>query len=424
MKKILASLVSVLCFIPLVYSQTTDAPIRQSAIGVSFFLNDFITPQRIRSTSLNAVIRDKQSAKFKEMAPGLAFNYANGISPHMDFTADLSGCFVDYPMPNKPPFGNNQFLLEADAMVNFKLTTEAYWVIPYAAIGLGGHKYDVYYGAFIPVGLGLRLNLFDEAGVNLTGQYRIPVINETTNYHFYYSFGIYGIVGKKKEPPPPPVVVLPPQVTPPAPVDTDKDGINDDVDACPTVFGVARYKGCPIPDTDKDGINDEEDKCPNEFGVARYQGCPVPDRDKDGVNDEEDKCPDIPGVKENNGCPEIKEEVVKKIDYAAANILFVTGSAKLASSSFKHLDEVVQVINDHPGSKLAIDGHTDNTGTDAINNKLSQQRADAVKAYFVKKGIDENRITATGHGSSQPIADNKTAAGKKKNRRVEMKLGY
>jgi OmpA-OmpF porin, OOP family len=421
MKKILASLVPVFFLFHSVYSQTTKAPIRQTAIGVSFFLNDFLTPQRIRGSSLNTVISDKSGAKFKDMAPGLALNYVTGITPHVDFAADLSGCFVDYPMPNKPPFGNNHFLLEADAMVNLKLTTEDYWVIPYASLGVGAHKYEVYYGAFLPVGLGIRLNLFDEAGVNITSQYRIPVINETTNYHFYHSFGVYGIIGKKKEPPPP-VVVLPPPVQPPA--DTDKDGINDDVDACPTVFGVARYKGCPIPDTDKDGINDEEDKCPNEFGVARYQGCPVPDRDKDGVTDEEDKCPDIPGIKENGGCPEIKEEVVKKIDYAAANILFVTGSAKLATSSFKGLDEVVQVIKDHPGSILTIDGHTDNTGTDAINDKLSQQRADAVKKYFVSKGIDASRITATGHGSSQPIADNKTAAGRKKNRRVEMKLGY
>jgi len=421
MKKILASLVTVCCFIHLVYSQTKSAPIRQTAIGVSFFMNDFLTPQRIRTSSLNAVIRDKSGAKFKEMAPGLAFNYVTGISPHVDFAADLSGCFVDYPMPNKPPFGNNNFLLEADAMVNLKLTTEDYWLIPYASVGVGGHKYEVYYGAFLPVGLGLRLNLFDEAGVNLTSQYRIPVINETTNYHFYHSFGIYGIIGKKKQPEPI-AVVLPPPVLPPA--DTDKDGINDDVDACPTVFGVARYKGCPIPDTDKDGINDEEDKCPNDFGVARYQGCPVPDRDKDGINDEDDKCPDIFGIKENNGCPEIKEEVIKKIDYAAANILFVTGSAKLTTSSYKGLDEVVQVLNDHPGSKLTIDGHTDNTGTDAINNKLSQQRAEAVKRYFVSKGIDASRITATGYGSTQPIADNKTAAGRKKNRRVEMKLGY
>src|ERR1044071_3834111 len=110
MKKILASLVSVSCLIHIAYSQTTTCPpIRQSSIGVSFFLNDFISPNRIRTTSLNAVLRDKQMAHFKDMAPGLAFNYATGLTPHIDFAANLSGCFVDYPMPKRAPFGNTNF---------------------------------------------------------------------------------------------------------------------------------------------------------------------------------------------------------------------------------------------------------------------------------------------------------------------------
>ncbi|HVZ95587.1 MAG TPA: OmpA family protein, partial [Chitinophagaceae bacterium] len=181
---------------------------------------------------------------------------------------------------------------------------------------------------------------------------------------------------------------------------------------------MARYQGCPIPDTDKDGINDEEDKCPTVPGLARYQGCPIPDTDGDGVNDEEDKCPNLPGVKENQGCPLIKEEVKKRVDYAAQNILFVTGSYKLAPKSLKGLDEVVKILNDNPEMKLAIDGHTDNVGKEDRNQTLSENRANAVKQYFVSKGIAESRITAAGHGATMPIADNKTAAGRQKNRRV------
>jgi OmpA-OmpF porin, OOP family len=429
MKKILASLVSVSCLISIAYSQTTTCPpIRQSAIGVSFFLNDFISPSRIRSSSLNAVIRDKSMAKFKDMAPGLAANFATGITPHLDFAANLSGCFVDYPFPKRAAFGNTNFLLEGDANVQVKLVTEDYWLIPYASAGVGAHMYKVYWGAYVPIGLGLRLNLFDEAGINFTSQYRIPVIYETSNYHFYHSFGLYGVIGKKKECPPVKVVEIPqkpvePVVAPP-PADTDKDGITDDVDKCPTVPGVARYQGCPVPDKDLDGINDEEDKCPDVYGLARYGGCPVPDKDKDGVNDEEDKCPDVPGTKANSGCPEIKEEVKQKVDYAAQNILFITGSAKLTTSSYKGLDEVAKIMKDNPDVKIAIDGHTDNTGSDAINDKLSQGRADAVKNYLVSKGVGGERISSTGHGSKTPIADNKTAAGRQKNRRVEMTLGY
>lgn len=120
----------------------------------------------------------------------------------------------------------------------------------------------------------------------------------------------------------------------------------------------------------------------------------------------------------------IKEEVKKKVDYAAQNILFVTGSYRLAAKSFKGLDEVVKILNDNPDMKLAIDGHTDNVGKDDFNQTLSENRANAVKQYFISKGISESRIAAAGYGETMPIADNKTAAGRQKNRRVELKLSY
>jgi len=448
MKKLLASLLAICCLICSGYSQTVE-PVRQSAIGISFALNDFATAQRIRSGSFNAVIRDKKIAKFREMSPGLAVSYFKGVKPKIDFATTLAATFADYPFPKRPAFGNDNLLLELDASVNLKLTNENYWVIPYLSAGVGAHKYKVYYGAFMPIGVGLRLNLFDEAGIFLNSQYRIPVTSETANFHFYHSLGVYGVVGKKKVEPV--KVVEVPQAEPPkdtdndgitddkdkcpttpgvakyegCPVpDTDKDGINDENDKCPTVAGVARYQGCPIPDTDKDGINDEEDKCPTVAGVARYQGCPVPDSDNDGVNDEEDKCPQLAGTKENQGCPEIKQEVKEKVAFAAKNILFATGSFKLLASSNKGLNDVAKIMQDNPDMKLMIDGHTDNTGTAEKNQALSQSRADAVKSYIAGKGIDASRMTATGHGQDLPIADNKTAAGRQKNRRVEMKLGY
>jgi len=206
--------------------------------------------------------------------------------------------------------------------------------------------------------------------------------------------------------------------------DTDKDGINEEEDKGPSVAGLARYQGCPVPDTDKDGINDEDDKCKDVFGLARYQGCPVPDKDGDDVNDEEDKCVTIPGSKENFGCPVITEEIKKKVNTAAKNILFVSGSAKLQSSSNKGLNEVVQIMKDNPAMNLSVDSHTDNAGNDELNQKLSENRAAAVKTYIVSKGIDANRITATGYGEFMPIADNTTAAGRQKNLRTELTLSY
>jgi outer membrane protein OmpA-like peptidoglycan-associated protein len=206
--------------------------------------------------------------------------------------------------------------------------------------------------------------------------------------------------------------------------DRDGDGILDKDDKCPDVKGLAKYQGCPIPDTDKDGINDEEDKCPTVPGVARYQGCPIPDSDGDGVNDEEDKCPNLKGVPENQGCPVIPEEIKKRVSVAAKNILFETGKSKLRTSSFKGLNDVAKIMTENPGIELAIDGHTDNVGSDAFNQTLSDNRANAVKTYLVSKGVDASRITATGYGESKPIATNATAAGRQQNRRSELTLSY
>jgi outer membrane protein OmpA-like peptidoglycan-associated protein len=204
--------------------------------------------------------------------------------------------------------------------------------------------------------------------------------------------------------------------------DTDGDGINDEEDKCPTVAGVARYQGCPIPDTDGDGINDEEDKCPTVAGLARYHGCPIPDTDGDGVNDEEDKCPTVAGPASNFGCPLIEKKIIEKVNLAAKNIFFATGSAKLLAKSYGPLNGVVKILKDNPTFNVDIEGHTDIRGSADKNRTLSQNRANAVLNYLKSKGIDEKRLTAKGFGPDKPIASNKTAAGMAKNRRVEMHL--
>lgn len=237
----------------------------------------------------------------------------------------------------------------------------------------------------------------------------------------------------------------------PAPVDTDGDGITDDLDKCPNQAGTAKYNGCPIPDTDGDGINDELDKCPGEAGTAKYNGCPIPDsdgdgindeldkcptqagpanrngcpitdRDNDGINDEEDKCPDVAGVAKNNGCPDVPPEVSKMLSSSAQNISFVTSSSKLSTASNTSLNQVVKVMNEHPEMKVSVGGHTDNTEKNA--ETLSESRANAIKTYLVSKGISADRIEIEGFGATMPIADNNTAAGRTKNRRVEIKVVY
>lgn len=194
MKKVIAALIS-FCFLTNIIAQTR--PIRPRALGVSFIMNDFTTAERIRTESLSAVYRDKNWAKFKEMSPGLALTYFQGLKPHVDFAGTLAASYVTYPLRNgKPAETSDALLLEGDVAGNFKMFDESYWVTPYIHLGLGGSEYKGYWAAFIPVGLGFKLNLFDEASVFIASQYRVPVTYETGNYHFMYSFGISGIIGK------------------------------------------------------------------------------------------------------------------------------------------------------------------------------------------------------------------------------------
>jgi OOP family OmpA-OmpF porin len=206
--------------------------------------------------------------------------------------------------------------------------------------------------------------------------------------------------------------------------DSDGDGFLDPDDKCPTEKGVAP-DGCPVKDSDGDGFLDPDDKCPDEKGVAP-DGCPVRDKDGDGILDDVDKCPTEPetknGFEDEDGCPDKLPEAVQKFTGVIQGIEFDTNKATIRKKSFKTLDEAVGVLKDYPKLRIEISGHTDTTGKRDHNMELSKARADSVKKYMVDKGIDASRIETRGAGPDEPIADNKTAAGKQKNRRIEFKI--
>lgn len=117
------------------------------------------------------------------------------------------------------------------------------------------------------------------------------------------------------------------------------------------------------------------------------------------------------------------KDITKTISSKSYSIEFESGSANIKSGSYKLLDEIFESSVVAEGLKVGVYGHTDNVGSDDKNMLLSEQRANSVKAYLLKKGLKENRIEAKGFGSSKPLADNKTSEGKSKNRRVEIVLG-
>ncbi len=116
-------------------------------------------------------------------------------------------------------------------------------------------------------------------------------------------------------------------------------------------------------------------------------------------------------------------KITSAVSSKSYSIEFETGSANIKTASYKLLDEIFESAVVAEGLKIGVYGHTDNSGSDAVNIPLSEKRAQAVEAYLLKKGLQTNRVEAKGFGSAKPIADNSSYEGKSKNRRVEIVLG-
>ena len=317
-------------------------------------------------------------------------------------------------------------------------------ITPFAVLGLGGETafssspfvYSVDTDAQLHWGLGATYRIHPDYGVRADFRHgitagRFALAASTVEFHvgFYYRFG-FGAAKPEPEPKPDPKVVVEPlpDPEPPKAVDTDGDGINDDVDQCPNrkelVNQIKDEDGCPEADTDGDKIIDEQDKCPNEAeDPDEYQdedGCPDRDDDGDGRPDAIDECPNKPevlnGFEDDDGCP---EEIPDDVKQAIQSIFFRPRSARLNAIK-PRLAQLAAVLKAHPSIRLRIAGHTDNREKKA--QKLSEDRANAVKAHLVGEGIDAARLETAGYGATQPIVSNRTRAGKARNRRVDFEL--
>ena len=209
------------------------------------------------------------------------------------------------------------------------------------------------------------------------------------------------------------------------PTDADADGVADGPDQCPNTPAGATVDatGCPV-DSDHDGVPNGIDKCPGTPSGTEVDsaGCQrASDSDRDGVDDTKDKCPGTAaGTRvDAAGCPILFTEA--RTPVVLRGVTFETGRSALKPDSYTILDIVAASLIANPDIKIEISGHTDNTGSAATNTRLSQARADAVRAYLASKGVAPERMIAKGYGPSQPVAPNTTLAGRAQNRRVELR---
>jgi outer membrane protein OmpA-like peptidoglycan-associated protein len=416
MKKILFSLI-VFSF-ALAASAQDGSNVKKPSIALRISALDFTTARDINVNTLGGVLNNRTWAKLGDATPSIGLQYFKGLTSNIDFMANLDFASLQYPFyaSSNIRFPAGRKLYTAfDANVNFKMLSDDYKVVPYVTLGIGvGVAANVYYTAYAPAGFGLQIKANKGSFININSTYRAEM-SQLTKAHFSHGVSYSMPLNFKEKK----AIVLPPP-PPPAPADTDNDGVIDEKDKCPTVAGLAKYNGCPIPDTDKDGVNDEQDKCPTVAGLAKYNGCPIPDTDKDGINDEEDKCPTVAGISANHGCPDVQPTLTT----AAEALKFETGKSYLSKKQLAGLSAVVAVLNQYPNVSVAIAGHTDNTGAERLNSKLSINRANVVAKFLAKAGVDAKRLTSAGFGYSKPSADNKTKVGRAQNRRAELTAVY
>lgn len=177
-------------------------------------------------------------------------------------------------------------------------------------------------------------------------------------------------------------------------------------------------------DSDRDGVADQFDACPGTPRGERVDnsGCPVrADADGDGVLDTEDACSNTPaGVSvDARGCMALFAEGATRM--VLEGVTFVAGGAQLTPEAGPILDRVAEALLANPTLRVEIAGHTDDTGYRPFNLSLSLSRAAAVRRYLIEGGVSEERLLARGYGPDEPLASNETPEGRARNQRIELR---
>jgi len=288
---------------------------------------------------------------------------------------------------------------------------------PYIIGGLGmtgtdSKVMDAEDSALGTLGVGFMVG-FGDSPVSLRLEHRVRSEFENTLTHDdrITSLGLQFAFGREAPTPTPPPIKRD--------GDGDGDGVPDSRDACPgTPAGTTvDARGC-ARDSDGDGVIDDQDQCPNTYPAASVdaRGCEL-DSDYDSVVDHLDECPDtrVGARVDVKGC-----EIHAVINLPGVN--FETNSDRLLPGTEQVLSDAAATLRMNKDLVVEIAGHTDSDGSATHNEGLSERRAITVRDYLINEGVNRGNLTVRGYGEAAPIADNATAAGKARNRRVELRI--
>jgi OmpA-OmpF porin, OOP family len=429
---------------------SAQTPLHKNAVGMKFLLLDY------------KAFYNQEYGNFKGMDNGLELSYYRNISKNLNV-------YFPFRLSVIEPFGSDVKFqsLSSDIQFHIQFWKEDSRFNPFVLFG-AGVVYDQQESMHmqVPLGGGLEVKLSDIVFLNFQLESRWAISDNRNNLQLGIGVKTLLTQGAKDSDGdgiPDHLDACPDQPGPASTQgcpDADGDGIPDYLDACPDIPGHSSAQGCP--DRDGDGIADFEDLCPDEPGLPQWGGCPedpnkktstnlsdtspaeelvtetpvkgpdksvsesitpvLKDSDGDGIPDVDDKCPFEPGPAWNRGCPEIKEEDKKILRDAMKEVQFDIGKSTLRPSSFKILDQIVDLMRKYPEYVIVINGHTDNTGSSELNQKLSEERAKTCYEYLMSQGISQQRMSYRGFGQSKPIYSNNNEIGRSLNRRVEFRM--
>ncbi len=371
--------------------------------GVSFHLKNYDNIFN-GSTSPNlSTIQGAEIGILKRLAPWADFHVplSLGTVAHYDDTKNLNattGIFAIHALLNLQPAVN--------------------WpVVPYVFGGIGGQEIKSTWDVGIPFGGGLNFRLGDNAAFNLSTGYRKSFTTDRSSWQnslgFIFGLG-FGASMDKSTSMAPIVTPVDAMAAERARADAAAAAMKAKMEADAAAAALAASAA-------------EKTKMEAEVAAANARTAEAEARERAAVKARADaeaaamkaKAEAAAQAQQEHVIEAKKQEVLKVMTYAMQGVQFETGSAVLKPASFTHLDNVYRIMADNPTVNVSIGGHTDNTGSEAINQKLSAARAKACHDYLISKGIGAARLKSVGYGSSQSRESNATEAGRKANRRVE-----
>jgi outer membrane protein OmpA-like peptidoglycan-associated protein len=335
---------------------------------------------------------------------GYALSFLDGIAGKYDYMIQGGSISPRYPLGKEQ--NNSRDLLHFINIYGMRrFFPDTVLINPFLAAGPGVNLYEGHLHATVNGGAGFQLRISGSIFLHTQLNYQVNFSSSIRN-NAAASIGLLGTILQRKKKNKTAITrhstAIQQSLT-----DIDGDGTVDIKDSCPTVPGPPTFHGCP--DTDGDGIPDTRDKCITEPGTIEYSGCPAPIV----------KAP-APIIKTDTLAANDKQadSISTIMNELAQYIFFETDKATLTPASVEALNKIVDLLKQQPFKQLQIEGHTDNTGTPKRNEQLSEQRAHTVLEYLATAGIDRKKLTAKGFGATKPIANNKTAEGRARNRRT------